>query len=384
VPKPDFPYRAAELYDAGGDLTKRWRVTFYVYNSETHQLVRKQKWISSKFKSKSQRLKEADRLIKAINKLLAEGYHISPNSPSKSIKSSPLMSWIDAFRWAASQKKSSVRYRSEAYFEFIIDNLQSYLVAHKMANFPLQLVTREHVQDFLNSLFKREVGNSTKNMYVKFVKILFNALVQAEKIAKSPGQSFKPFSVDQATQQAYGAELRTALLAKYQAECPEILPIVQWIFYTFIRPGELLKLRVRNIQANTIFIPGQYSKNKKSEHVLISPALEKFIQKHNIRSCPEHYFLIGYDGLPGPKAPCMHYFSNRHSRVRDLLFLPQDYTLYCWKHTGVTETYLATRDMDFVSRQCRHSSLDMTKRYLRGLGLLLEYPHRDQLPELSL
>ena len=383
--KHNYPYKLAELYDANGDLSKRWRVTFYVWSTVTHSLIRKQKWISAKFTTKSQRIKEADRLIKSINRLLAEGYHINDKTAvSFSRKNETVISWVEAFQWAQTSKKSAVRYRAEAMISFIIEHLGGFLKQKKLTNLPVQHVTRDHVEQFLEYLYLRKVGNATKNGYLKFVKILFNTLVQAEKIGKSPAQSFKLLPEEEATQQAFGPELKKIFLDRYKEDCPEILPLVQWTFYSFIRPGELIQLQVKHVLEQTVFIPGHISKNKKAEHVLISPALESFIQKHGIRKLPEHYFLIGYDGLPGKKAPCKHYFSNRHKAVREALGLPDEYKLYCWKHTGVTETYRQTRDIDFVSRQCRHSSLDMTKRYLRGLGLLLDYPHRDQMPVLEL
>lgn len=382
--QPKFPYKLAELYDAAGDMSKRWRVTFYVWDEGNHILVRKQKWISNKFTTKSQRIKEADRLIKSINNLLASGYHIKANSSPSLPKNQAIISWLEAFQWAQSAKKNTIRYRSTAQIEFILEHLEVFLRKHKLLNLPVQFVTRHHVELFLAFLYERAVGNATKNSYIKFIKVLFNTLVQAEKLSKSPAQSFKLFPEEEATQQAFGPELKKILLDRYQIDCPELVPLVQWIYYSFIRPGELIQLQVKHLQEKTIFIPGHISKNKKAEHVLISPALEGFIQKHGIRQLPEHYFLIGYKGLPGKKAPCKHYFSNRHKAVREALNLPLEYKLYCWKHTGVTDTYRQTRDIDFVSRQCRHSSLDMTKRYLRGLGLLLDYPHQDQLPVLEL
>ncbi len=383
--QPDYPFKPATLYTANDDLSKRWRVTFYVWDTRVHQLVRKQKWIGANFQTKTQRIKEANRLIRSINKLLEDGYHISDTSARKANSTNlTLISWLDAWKWAALQKKADVRPRAAQLLDFMLERLEKYLIQSNQHNLPLQYVSREHVEHFLAFLFKKDLTNSTKNLYLKFVKLLFNQLVQAEKIPQSPAKSFPLLSVNEVHQQGFQDEIKTKFLQKYQANCPEILPIIQYIYYSFIRPGELLKLQVKHILPKTIFIPGHISKNKKSEHVLISPALNNFLEKNKIRTYPEHYFLIGFNGLPALKKPCTHYFSNRHLAVRRILGLGDEYTLYCWKHTGVTDTYRQTLDIEFVSRQCRHSSLDMTKRYLRGLGLLQEYPQRDQLPDLGL
>lgn len=383
--KLEYPYKLASLYTANDDLSKRWRVTFYVWDTRIHQLVRKQKWIGANFQTKNQRIKEANRLIRSINKLLEDGYHLSANPAKKTgSNNSTLISWLDAWKWAALQKKADVRPRAAQLIDFLVDRLDEYLIKANLSSLPLQYVTRDHVEGLLALLYTRDLSNSTKNLYIKFVKLLFNQLVQSEKITQSPAKSFTLLSVNEVHQQGFQAEIKEKFLNQYKTDCPELLPIVQYIYYSFIRPGELLKLQVKHILPKTIFIPGHISKNKKSEHVLISPALNNFLEKNKIRSFPEHYYLIGFDGLPGTKKPCTHYFSNRHLAVRRALGLGEEYTLYCWKHTGVTDTYRQTLDIEFVSRQCRHSSLDMTKRYLRGLGLLQEYPQRDQLPDLGL
>lgn len=381
--KKNYPYKLATLYDAGGDLSKRWRVTFYVWDTRTHRLVRKQKWISNNFKTKAQRLNQANRLIKEINRLLIEGYHLGETTAIKN-SSSGLITWIDAWELAADRKKVQVRVRAIKMMEFLIHQLKVFLSKKNQESIPLQFVDRPLVDEFLAFLYDRKVSNTTKNMYIRFTKLLFNDLVNAEIISASPTKGIKLFSTDQVNQQAFQKDLQSKLLERYAQECPEILPLVQFMYYSFIRPGELLQLQVKHIQERTIFVPGHISKNKKSEHVLISPALERLIEKNKIRQAPEHYYIISHDGLPGVKRPCKHYFSNRHLQIRKDLKLSKEYTLYCWKHTGVTDTYRQTRDIEFVSRQCRHSSLDMTKRYLRGLGLLLEYPDQGELPDLGL
>jgi integrase len=163
-----------------------------------------------------------------------------------------------------------------------------------------------------------------------------------------------------------------------------LLVFVKFVFYTCNRTAAIARLRVGDIdrETKTIFFAAAHQKGAKSFRQPISKAFWAEIEASGILNYPPTYYIFGSES---PDEYCISeaMFYRRHRRILEYLGL-QQYTLYCWKHTGVTATYLATRDIDFVSRQCRHSSLDMTKRYLRGLGLLLDYPHRDQLPELEL
>lgn len=383
-PDSKYPYKLAKLNDAGGDITKRWCIFFYVWDAGKHQLVRRQKWIPAAFRTKSERTKEAQRLIRQINQLLAKGYHLSGDAPAPTPKAE-LWTWIEAFEWVYEHRKPSLRKRSIQSLELIRTELRQFCEAQGLLNLPLSFVQPQHCDDFMQHLrISRQISNLTYNNYLTFLKLNFNYLVKRDKLRHSPASSLPRLKVEDSEQVSFPPDVRQKLLEAYTARYPELLILAKYIFSSFIRPGELRKLQVKHLGHKTIYVPGRIAKNKKTEHVLITPGLEKLLTELNVRSYPPDYYLISHDGKPGAKPTSPNYYTSRHLKIRIKLGLPESYTLYCWKHTGVTETYLATRDIDFVSRQCRHSSLDMTKRYLRGLGLLLDYPHRDQLPELSL
>lgn len=376
-----YPYRLAQLSDAGGDISKRWRVIFYVWDTKTNKLVRRQKWISASFKTKAQKTAEANRLIKRINELLVDGYHLGESQQTKK-SSQQIWTWAEAFDWVYQHREPSIRKRSIQTLELIRTELKQWIRINNLDHLPIQHVRFEHCDAFMQWLRrKRKIGNATYNNYLSFLKLNFNYLVSQQKLDYSPAARLHPLHTDEPENTHFSPAIKTKFLEAY----PEELKIMaQYIYYSFIRPGELRKLQVKHIRDNSIFVPGYISKNRKSAHVLISPALERLLQDLHVRKMPPHFYLISHNGKPGPKPVSTNFFNNRHLQVRKDLGLGREYTLYCWKHTGVTDTYRQTRDIEFVSRQCRHSSLDMTKRYLRGLGLLLEFPDQGELPDLGL
>ena len=54
-----------------------------------------------------------------------------------------------------------------------------------------------------------------------------------------------------------------------------------------------------------------------------------------------------------------------HKTFLKRLGFDDQHTLYSWKHTGVVQAYLAGVDIKSIQRQCRHSSIEMTRRYAR-------------------
>lgn len=379
--KESFPYKLAQLSDAGGDPSKRWRIIFYVWDINSNSLVKKQKWISSKFTTKAQKTAEANRLIKSINQLLVEGYHIGQPTPKKAINQT-LWTWVEAFDWVYKHREPSIRKRSQQTMELVRRELKVWLKLQGILHLPISQVRYEHCDEYMQWLRRdRNLSNTTYNNYLSFLKLNFNYLVSQQKLDYSPATRLKTLNIEESENVHFPKKVKNKLLEAY----PESLRIVaQYIYYTFIRPGELRKLQVRHVHEKSIFIPGNISKNRKSAHVIITPAMERLLQELQVRKMPPSYFLIGEQGKPSQRQIGINYFTAMHLKIRKALDLGEEYTLYCWKHTGVTDTYRQTRDIDFVSRQCRHSSLDMTKRYLRGLGLLLDYPHQDELPDLGL
>lgn len=379
------PYKLASLSDAKGDLKKRWHVSFYVWHKHEGKLIRKRIFISSTLKSKAARYREADKIIREINRLLQSGYIIGEKPhPQRSVPTK-IMSFLDAFIWVQQTRKGEIRDKSLQTFDTVITNLREYVQEKKLVNFPVHLVDRDMCEDFMTWVkIKRGIANNTYNNYLSFLKGYFSYLVDKGRLLVNPAENLKTLRKTEPINAALPPKVRKLLMEAYIHKDPGLAVFAQYIFYTFIRPTELRKLRVENVLSETIFIPGHISKNRKSEHVLISPGLEKLIQELGVRDYPPSYYLIGLTGKPSSKMVAVNTFSHSHVRIRRQLALDEMYKLYCWKHTGVVEMYKATKDLEFVSRHCRHSSLDMTKKYLRGLGLMIDYKIMDQLPVLKL
>ncbi|PRY90544.1 tyrosine-type recombinase/integrase [Mongoliibacter ruber] len=383
--KPVFPYKLAHLNDANGDISKRWCISFHVYSTVENNLIRKQLWISAKIKNKQERYRIAKKQIAQINALLAEGYHVGQEPAKKEKVNGSLLTWLEAFDWVYDHREPNLRKRSIQSLELIRKELKLFLQERKQENLALVLVDHAICDAYMQWIRKRrKLGNSSYNNNLTYLKINFNYLVKNQKLLVNPAKAIAPLKIEEPAVYSFPKEVKLNLMKAYEEEEPPLKIFAQFIYYTFIRPGELRRLKVRDVLEKTINIPGTASKNRRSEHVIISPAMERLLVKLKVREFPPNYFLIGPEGIPSTKQVYINNFTRRHLIIRKKLGLISEYTLYCWKHTGVVDTYQATLDIEFVSRQCRHSSLDMTKRYLRGLGLLPEYPRQQFLPDLGL
>lgn len=141
---------------------------------------------------------------------------------------------------------------------------------------------------------------------------------------------------------------------------PELFLFVKFVYYCFIRPKELRQLKADNLllDSNQIFIPGEVSKNKKSEYVAIPEAFRNDLEY--FRNWPPGQVLF-------PVAENNMY--NRHRKILKANGFGKGYCLYSWKHTGAIQAVKSGIGVKELQIQLRHHSLDQVNEYLRQMGV---------------
>lgn len=148
------------------------------------------------------------------------------------------------------------------------------------------------------------------------------------------------------------------------------------IYYTCIRPGELHRLRVRNIdfKAKTIFVPWFSSKNGLSNYVqILDPLFQVFID-FGVDKLDKDLYLFGFeDGkccMPSMDQYTGHATSDIWSRHRDQVGLAKEKQMYGLKHTfnvDYVENNKYNIDWEWLRRHNRHATVQQTQDYISGL-----------------
>lgn len=165
-------------------------------------------------------------------------------------------------------------------------------------------------------------------------------------------------------------------IENYLSEHDERLYIfTRFIFYAFIRPKELISLRIKDIdlRTRTIKVSGSISKNKRSAAVPIIKPLYDLIIKNGLLSYPANFYLFGANLKTGPEPCAINEANNRHRlALKELeLYRKNETVLYSWKHTGNINLYLVKPDLKLLQQMNRHAEVSTTEIYLRRLGLFL-------------
>jgi integrase len=327
-------------------------------------------------------------VLKELKQKLKEGYVFESTPTGEEEKDLDIKkaTFLEALDYVLEKKSQVIDKGTIGDYRCHRNAMEEWLVKKEMKNIPFTKVTVPILYSFFDYL-KVELGlsNKTYNNYHTFFTAAYNLLLRRELITKNlcnnikklqveTGGAHKPFTQEQ--------------LANIKAEITkrgdkQFLLFISFMYYCFIRPHEELRfLRIEHIGDKTIFIPKEISKNKRGEHVIIPPALEKMIQEFGLRSYPRHYFIFTRHKVPGEKNVGKEYFYDRNvSILKELDLYGQDYDLYGYKHTGNVALYNAGADIKAIQKQNRHKTIEMTDKYLRQLGLIRNDDVYNKFPE---
>jgi len=222
-------------------------------------------------------------------------------------------------------------------------------------------ITKETIGGFLAEVARTRHA-ATYNWYISFFKTLLKKLneldlmpaVQPKRANSSPASYFQRHQVQR-------------LKAYLIHNDPELWRFCQFVYYCFIRPGELRLLKVEDVLLDEwkIRVPAAVSKNRKVQVVTIPVAFRCDLEGLGERTPGE--YLFHQPGSPGVPYS-MNRMNKRHRKVLTALGFSTAHKLYSWKHTGAINAVLAGVTVKELQIQLRHASLEEVDKYLRQLG----------------
>jgi integrase len=287
------------------------------------------------------RLAAAEQLIEEIKRTY------EPEKPSAQML---------AEQWLEDEVKPVMRPKTYLSYRGRINRFFEYLNGHEP--------TPALVEQFFTRR-KKELHGVTYNKLLEQLRKVFREIGLGEELTEglSPVRAFsKPdlyFQKNQVKRLKY-------LISK---EHPALWRFVQFVYYCFIRPNsELRLLQVMHLMLDdqNIYIPGDISKNNKSQYVAIP---ECFLPELRVyEDQPPNAYLFPSTVAEGEPVS-YNYMYYHHSKFLKRAGFPKGYTLYSWKHTGAVHAAQAGVSLKDLQIQMRHHSLDQTDQYLRQMGV---------------
>lgn len=344
-----------------------WYVYYSYRNPQTGKLHPfKIRGDLNRIKVKKEKEHEGAVMVSEINDMLKEGYNpfeIEEQNPHKGKTLIQVLNDLQAI------KKNGLRKRTVEHYQHAIDLMTEYVadISHvKPQHFTPALA--QGYSDFL--LVTKKYTPKSHNNQLSNANIFFNAMVDRDIILKNPFKKVKRKQVEEGKLLSYSKKQKDTIRYYTEKYNHPMFMFIQWIYYCFIRPAELMQLQVKHIDFdnNTVLIPSGVAKNRKNGIVPINEHFMPFVNTMYKHVDPE-YYLFGHGLVPHETKVHRNRASHSHKLLLQENKIPNTHILYDWKNTGARDFILQGGNPYALMALMRHHSLDQTMVYMRSLGV---------------
>lgn len=369
------------LYNCNGDINGRWFVWYYDQNGKRIKVykLRADDVLSlNAIKNVAKRYEYAERIKQEIRNLTEAASQIN-NKQSNSCPADI----VGIFNVILNGDNAKWRRKTELQYMAKINIFSRFVKRKDLNNF-----SEANALSFHKYLIDKGLSNVTVNSYKVILGNIWNLALKLKLLSKpNPFNCLPNLRENMESCRPYNKAQLKELKTYISAKNPMLWLCCQFLYYCYIRPGELRLLKIGDIdiERGVITVRGSISKNKKTEVVVIPKPFLAVLQQYKISQLETTLYVIGTKHI-GSKQPIgTNWIGARHRKVLKTLGYEvgvHNYTFYGYKHTSVINAVLGGMPLVQLQRQLRHSSLEQMKNYMQKLGIMDCKDIRDNFPEL--
>jgi len=349
-------YRNPKIFDAEGDLNKQWFVFYFFKHPETGKFERFKIYLSKRLKTRSARYQKAQPIIKEIKQKLATGFN--PYLCEAEMEAS------EALEWAMKIKLAGLRRRSVTTYYSVINMLIDWIENNGYKHKPISSISKNVMQSYFDDMLINENINSrTINNRMSVTRTFFNFLEMRGKINVSPMKGIPYMKEVESAIRMFDKEELEIVTKNLPKENYQLYVITQLIFYCFLRPQEIVRLKFKDLfwDHQLIILPGEITKNGKSETVMIPDQMKENLSEWDLNQ-PKEYHIISTGLKPGKKEIFPTRIAGNWREFADKYGIKNG--IYDLKHTGNGMAFDENINARDIQLQNRHHSLEQTQQYL--------------------
>jgi len=377
--------RLPVIYDAGGDLTKKWFVEFYVRNPRTGFMERQRKSKGiNKFHKLKDRQAAAEKIRQHWSDKLKAGW--TPFTDELIIYDDNLeyQTFIKKYRTSKS-KNGTFRYFASQYLDTIQSEVEdntistyrsklrmfdAWLEDHQISDADISVINQPLVEKFMLFIINDlKRSKSTVDNYRILLDAVFKFVRKKRKLFPNPCIDLPGTKRvnDSAAEPIHEEDISIFKEAISKSD-PQLWLAICFEHYCFLRPRkELRLLKISDIDFGRGAIKVRYEIAKTDSRIVNIPLvfLRLIRETYQLHTYPRDYYVIGPNGKPVPTHLSINNLSNRFVSFRRKLNMPEMYKFYSWKHTGNIRADDAGIPREETQAQNGHTSLVITEGYMR-------------------
>ncbi len=389
-----YPYKLAKLVHHDYSKVKKWYIDFHAYSVNMGRLKRKRIFEFNNIASIQKRKLYAERLVVVINEMLVNGYHFDNAKLKKEeykhslILNNQFLSVDDALSKILEVRKNDLSHSSYLSYKSKLNIFIKYLERRGKRHESIKMLTVDNAFDYVDylTITLGQTGTSINNS-VSVLKTVFGDLKDRGFVRENIFSGIKKRKAIITKQNlAYTDSQASALKQYLEDHDPKLLLFCELIFYTYLRPIEIRSLKWKNVSfdKSIIYLNANSSKVKTERYVQLTRTIASKLEAESkrVNDLDAYIFSSPVKGKYYPLSK--NIMSEKMRRVLDKLDFDKHYTLYSWKHSGVVKAYKQGVGLYAIMKQCGHTEIDTTARYLKSLGLMRDTEFTDKMDGVSL
>ncbi|SNR48778.1 Phage integrase, N-terminal SAM-like domain [Maribacter sedimenticola] len=395
-----------KIYSANGDLNKRWYVYFSFRDPKSGKLKRQTPFYgnANTYKSKEDRLSVLVTYRKVLLRLLKQGYdpysdnvelhqslhsknrttvvpesYEKDNGSSEPIAEKRKMTVQEGFEFAIKLKEKVISQTTKKDYESKIKNLLEWLKTYRSDITYITELDKKVVTSFLNHVLDKNSAR-TRNNYKSDLSSIIQVLVDNEIIEQNFIKKIPKLKSIPQRNKTYSQHTQEEIFDYLKTNDPILLLYIKFISYNFLRPIEVCRLKVKDIDLKNKRIQFK-AKNSPLKTKIIPELL--WADLPDLGNLDKDAILFTPDKIGGTWDTAIQnrrdYFSKRFKRVvKDHFNLGMDYGLYSFRHTYITKVYRALiKDSSPFEAKSKlmlitgHTSMTALEKYLRDIDAQL-------------
>ena len=314
----------------------RWYV-YYDFLSPAGKYVRQTpvtEGINRNFPNFDNRLFAIKHLKSEVENLLNSGH--SPYDVEET-KSFTIKFALD---FAVELKKNEVGDRTYKRYKGTVKALNEWLDKSGYSTYPVEKADKKLLGRFLNYI-SGKTSNRTRNNYRSDLSAVFGVLFQQEYVRDNPALKIENLKTAEKRDPTYTDKQVDDIMAYLLKNDKQMHVYISMVSYMFWRPIENCRLKVKDINLEERKI-NTFVKQGKNKTKLIPELLIEDLKEYLKGSDPEDY-VFTLSGSPGKWDSDLEvrrrYFTGKYRKLKKVLGLDAEYTIYSFRHTFVTRAF---------------------------------------------
>lgn len=361
------------------DLSKRWYVYYSYRNPHTGKLERQPNVydrVNEQFHTVRERMKHLKSIQSAMLDLLKKGH--SPYLHPESVQRYTIESSLN---WALDLRSKTLTDTTAGDYKSKLSLFLAYLKSKGMEKTPVQDFKRKDAMEYLNGLLAKNAAK-TRNNHRAVLSSLFALLHENDMVTENVIEGTSVERTKSVRHKTFTQEQMRDILELIEKTDSELFLFIRIVAYNFLRPVEVVRLRVQDLKLNETPPYLEVRAKNKLEKIKIIPSI--LVPELKERGGEGFLFVTNQKGIESKETNRRNYFGKKFLKIKNELKLGPEFTIYSFRHTLITQLYRELRKTmskleteDYLMKITGHSTLRALQMYLRDIDVDLpdDYSH---------